>query len=287
MKISEAFKMYNDDEIVDRGMSIKTSESYKYASKNAIKYFGDIPVEALCKDNVRGYYPFLLTWQRPDTARGNLVCLRAVVKYCRRSNPQILSPEEIRIPKREKRIVGFLSESEVDTVVREAARPRRGYAVSNRLRNTAMIMLLFVSGIRVGELCALNRNSIKNRQFVVVGKSKQPRLCFITSEVEELLQTYLETRDDDQLALFINDQNGKRITPGGVQRIFRIIAKNLEISELHPHILRHSFATKMLESGVGLRDIADMLGHESLDTTKIYTHVTNVRLKKIYDEVMS
>lgn len=287
MTLTEAFNLYNEDEIIDRGLSPKTTESYIYACKNAVKYFGDIDVLALSKDSIRGYYPFLLAWQRSDTARGNLVCLRAVVKYCHRNNPQVISPEEIRVPKREKRTVNYLDEFEVEQIIREVARPKRGYARINRLRNTAIIMLLFASGIRVGELCALNRNSIKNRQFVVVGKSKQPRVCFITKEVEEMLEEYLRLRKDNQSALFVSNISGKRMTPGSVQRIFRILSKSLQISGLHPHTMRHSFATKMLEKGVGLRDIAALLGHESLDTTKIYTHVTNTRLKQIYDVAMA
>lgn len=287
MRISEAFDYYKRAEIIAGGLSSKTAESYFYASKLAIGYFGNIEMDRIGADDVRDFYDHLLGWQKPDTARGNIVCLRAVIKLLRRENEPVMDPEDIKIPKREKRLITYLTEPEVREFIAEIGRKKRGYSETNRLRNIAMAEVLFSSGIRVSELCRLNRNSIRNRQFVVAGKSKMPRPCFINERTEEAISNYLGRRRDTNPALFISGQNSKRINPGTVRRVFQNACRNSSFSGIHPHTLRHSFATYMLSKEVDLRFIGEMMGHESLDTTKIYTHYTNPQLKRIYDDAMS
>lgn len=144
-----------------------------------------------------------------------------------------------------------------------------------------MVRVLWASGVRVSGLCALNRGDIKDRQFAVVGKSKQPRVCFIDRKAEAALNAYLAKRQDYGRALFV-DRTGSRITPHGVRNVFRATCARSEFDGVHPHTLRHSFATFMLRQDVDLRYIGAMLGHESLDTTKVYTHFANPELRRIY-----
>lgn len=287
MKISEAFEFYRKAEIVAGGLSSKTAESYFYASKLAVGYFGNMEMKRLRPEDVRGYYEHLLGWQKPDTARGNIICLRAVIKLLRRKKEPVMDPEDIKVPKREKRLIHYLTEPEVRMFIAEVGRKQRGYSEINRLRNIAIAEVLFSSGIRVGELCRLNRSSIRNRQFVVVGKSKMPRPCFINARAEQAIENYLAKRHDTESALFLSNQSGKRITPGTVRRVFQHTCQGSAFDGIHPHTLRHSFATHMLAQGVDLRFIGEMMGHESLDTTKIYTHYTNPQLKQIYDQAMA
>lgn len=287
MKISEAFAYYRRLEITARGLSTKTDESYLYASKLAIAYFGDIDFSLIGLEDIIKFYEHLLGWQKPDTARGNIICLRSVIKLLFRRKEKVIDPEEIRIPKREKRSIEYLTAPEVIEFIDVIGEKRRGYAEINRLRNIAIVEVLFSSGIRVGELCRLNKNSIRNRQFIVVGKSKDPRPCFISAKAEDRLMEYLAMRTDSNPALFISNQNEKRITPGNVRRIFQNACNRSDFVNIHPHTIRHSFATYMLEKGVDLRYIGDFMGHQSLDTTKIYTHYTNPTLKKIHDTVMN
>ena len=288
MLIKEAFSMYEEEEIIAGGLSKKTLESYVYAEKLASAYFGtDTRIEDVLPIDVRAFYQHLLTWQRPDTARGNIGCLRAVVRLCvRRKLDMHTLPEDIKIPKREKRMIDFLTSIEAEEFIEVVAQKRRGYAEINRLRNIAIARVLFSSGIRVSELCTLNRNSIRNRQFSIIGKSKEPRLCFITPEAEEAIQKYLEERTDKNPALFISNETENRITPGTIRRIFQNACKRSEFEGVHPHTLRHSFATTLLDKGVDLIYISQLLGHESLDTTKMYTHYSNPKLKRIYDMAM-
>lgn len=287
MLISEAFEEYRRMEVVAAGLSSKTRESYIYAEKLVVGYFGDVDFSSIKAEDVVAFYEHLLGWQAPDTARGNIICLRAVVRFMKRRNDNPLDPEDIKVPKREKRNIEFLTDPEVLEFIEVMGKKRRGYAEINRLRNVAIVELLYSSGIRVGELCKLNRNNIKNRQFTVVGKSKEPRLCFITSRCENALETYLKARNDNNPALFISNQNERRITAGNVRRVFQNACDRSYFEGVHPHTIRHSFATQLLERHVDLRYIADLMGHQSLDTTKMYTHYSNPRLKQIYDLAMN
>lgn len=286
MKISEAFELYRSAEIIAGGLSPKTLESYVYAEKLVVGYFGNVEFEDIQAFDVRKFYDHLLSWQRPDTARGNIICLRAVVKFLKRKNISVMDPEDIKIPKREKRQVYYLTAPEVEEFIDVISEKRRGYAEINRLRNIAIVETLFSSGIRVSELCRLNRNSIKNRQFISVGKSKNPRPCFISARADEAISRYLDVRSDSNDALFISNQNEHRITTGNVRRIFQNACNRSDFDGVHPHTLRHSFATFMLDKNVDLRYIGDLMGHESLDTTKIYTHYSNPRLRQIYERAM-
>ena len=284
MLISEAFNLYREAEIVAAGLSKKTFESYIYAEKHAVKYFGDSKINLLTPLDVREFYKHLLTWQKPDSARNNIVCLRSVVKLCNRYEKMSICPEDIKIPKREKRITKCLDAKQVEQFIEILAQNRRGYAKVNRLRNVAMAEVLYTSGIRVSELCRLNRNSINNRQFVVIGKSKNPRVCFISQEAEQRLTEYLATRADANPALFISNENGERVKPGGVRRVFRQACHRSDFEGIHPHTMRHSFATTLLSNGVDITYIAEMMGHTSIETTRVYQHFENPRLREMHQK---
>lgn len=267
-------------------MSSKTQESYFYASRLTIGFFGNIDFGLIKLEDVISFYEHLLGWQSPDTARGNIICLRSVTRFMKRRFDNQLDPDDIKIPKREKRIIEFLTEPEVLEFIEVVAEKRRGYAEINRLRNIAIVELLYASGIRVGELCRMNRNTIKDRQFTVIGKSKEPRICFISARAEEAIKVYLEARSDNNPALFVSNQNDRRITPGNIRKVFQNACNRSDFENVHPHTIRHSFATHLLEKNVDLRYIADLMGHQSLDTTKIYTHYANPQLKRIYEVAM-
>ena len=287
MLISEAFINYREVEIIARGLSPKTLESYVYAEKLVTEYFSDTDIKNIATLDVAKFYQYLCSFQRPDTARGNIICLRSVLKRCVRKGWHNLDVEDIKVPKREKRIINYLTESEVDRFISVVGEKCRGYSNFNRLRNIAIVSLLYDSGIRISELCSLNRNSIKDRQFIVIGKSKNPRICFITEKTEQRIKDYLDLRDDNDRALFIANQTGKRITSDNVRKVFQNACNRSDFINIHPHTIRHSFATRLLDKEVDIRYIAELMGHESLDATKMYTHFSNPKLKKIYENALS
>lgn len=282
--IQEAFQVYEKTEIRPAGLSNNTANSYRNAGKLLSEYFGNVKILDIRIEDLQDFYQHLLSWQKPDTVRGNMVCVRAVFKFCSRKGVGNIDIEDIKIPKREKREIQWLTRSEVEQFIEIVGKPKRGYSDLNRLRNIAICWMLFCTGLRVSELCRLNRNSIKNRQFTVIGKSKSPRICFINENVEKILDEYLKKRTDNSKALFISQETGLRIRPETVRRVFSRACEQSDFKNVHPHTFRHSFATFMLEKGVDIRYVGELLGHESLDTTKMYTHITNPKLKAIYDE---
>lgn len=267
--------------------SPKTEEAYYGAGQLLVKFLGDVPIQDVTFEKVRDWRNWLLGWQAADTVRGNTICLRMVLKFLRKKGYKVLDYEEIPVPKRSKRVIKFLTEDEVQLFIEEAGRKRRGYPEENRLRNVALITLLNATGLRNSELCSLNRNTIKNRTFTIIGKSKNERIGFDNEQAEEAVARYLECRTDRNPALFTSPQTGKRITSGTVRKIFMNICARSDFENVTPRTIRHSYATTLLERGVDIIYISDLMGHEDLNTTKIYTHYRNPKLKAIYDNAQN
>lgn len=286
MKLSEAFKSYEDNEVIAMNYSINTLKVYQNTASSVIKYFGDISVKKLNIDTVHNYYIDACGKLSKNTARRYVTNLRRILKYCRLRGEKVMNPDEIRTPRAEKKVARFLDQEQVNRFIAVAGTPARGYSRLNLQRNVLIIRMLYESGLRVSELCNLDRGSIKNREFVVIGKSKDARPCYITKMVENDIEDYLKARDDDNPALFVSVQTGERITPHNVQEIFRRVSKRAGVGIVTPHTLRHSYATKFLNNGVDIRLIAKLLGHQNISTTQQYTHVTDRLLKETYQFTM-
>lgn len=285
--ISAAFDLYIRDFLRAKNQADKTEEGYANAQLLLIRRFGDMDLREFTLMHARSWREWLFEWQSNNTVKNNVSCLRMVLKYLKKRGYDVMDFEEIEVPKRDKQVIKYLNEEEVREFLFEAAKKRRGYSEKSRLRNLAVIHLLYASGLRNGELCALNRDSIKDRQFTVSGKSKEDRIVFIDERTDKIIRDYLETRTDSNRAMFISTISGKRLTSKGLRDIFTRVCENtdkLYLKDVHPHTIRHSYGTKMLHRGVDLRFIGDLMGHQSLETTKIYTHYENPQLKAIYDK---
>lgn len=281
--ISEAFCLYRTDYITMRNLSAKTEEGYEGACKLLVRYFTDIDFTALTFADVRNWRNWLFTWQKPDTVRNNIICLRMVLKFCAIRGYTVLNYNEIPVAKREKRTITYLTQEEVEDFIQEVGRKIRGYSRENRMRNVAIVTLLYATGLRNSELCSLNRDSIKNRSFTMIGKSRSERIGFIDEHTEQILNEYLSLRKDHNKALFITHQTGKRMTPGNLRNVFTAVCERSAFEGIHPHTIRHSYATKLLEKRVDLLYIGDLMGHASLDTTRMYAHYANPALREIYE----
>lgn len=285
-KLSTMFDKFQRFEIRGANKSTNTDESYANAKKLCIRFFGDISISNLNEINTREFYEHLTTWQKPNTVRLNIVCLRCVIKYASRKGIQVMDVEDLRVPQRQKTQIVYLDDQEMAAFIAAAGQKRPGYRQENRLRNVAMIKLLFATGIRPGELCRLNRNSIRNRQFSVIGKSKDPRPAYITKDVEDAIREYLSVRTDRDLALFTSPSTGRRISVGTIQEVYRRVRARSGLYGTTARVSRHSFATKLLRGEVDIFYISDFLGHQSLDTTKLYLHYENPKLRHVYEVAM-
>ena len=166
------------------------------------------------------------------------------------------------------------------------------------MRDLAILETLYSTGLRVSELASLNRNQVDlvRREFMVRGKGKKPRIVFLSDRAVKHIQNYLKSRNDAFEPLFINvgrPRAATDITKGESRRLSTVSIESLVrkyamlsgiTKKVTPHTLRHSFATDLLQNGADIRAVQEMLGHASITTTQIYTHLTNRRLREIHEK---
>lgn len=229
---------------------------------------------------------------KKTTQNYHLIALRAFLKYLAKRDIQTLAAEKIELGATEERIIEFLEPEEIYRLF-EATNEEKKELICSRDR--AILELLFSTGLRVSELVNLNRDSINlsKEEFTVRGKGDKPRLVFLSKNASYRLKKYQEQRKDKLLPLFVNHTRAKKIKDGfdptkrltarSVERIIQKYAKMAGITKkVTPHTLRHSYATDLLMNGADIRSVQAMLGHSSITTTQIYTHLTNQHLKEVY-----
>jgi site-specific recombinase XerD len=270
MTLKDAFAAYKRDVIFFKNQSKKTEENHDITVKNLIGYLGNLLVCELTFEHIRNWKQHLEVNRSPETVRNYIIKLRVVLAYLKDSGIDCVDPDRVPVPQRKDKVPGFISAEEVALLIDSTCKDR----------NKAIISLLYASGIRVSELCRLDRCTIRDDSFTVVGKGGKARLCFIDERTTIYTRHYLESRTDNNPALFV-DKSAHRITCGGVQEIFRYARKNTGI-EATPHTLRHSFATNLLKNNANMRYVQSLLGHASLQTTQMYTHVVDEDLRKVY-----
>lgn len=219
-----------------------------------------------------------------------VIAIRGFLKYLAKRDIKTLPSDKVELGKSKDREVEFLEPFEVEKLLLQARGPKL-----EKFRDSAILSLLFSTGLRVSELTGLNRDSINldTGEFSVRGKGGKIRLVFVSDDAKKALMEYLQKRKDIDPALFVRIRENKnsrgekdddlRLTPRSVQRIVRKYAIGAGIvKKVTPHTLRHSFATDLLFNGADIRSVQTMLGHSSITTTQVYTHVTNKQLKDVY-----
>lgn len=283
MTVKECFDLYCRNVIQFENQSRKTEEHHNVALKSLLNHLkGDIPMADLSFEMVRQWRNTLELHNRSiGTIYGYVVRLRCVLAYARKKGISCLDPDDVRPPKRlRNRAPGFLTEDEITKLISVAAGTRGALRAK---RNAAIVALMYSSGIRVGELVAMNRTDVHYNSFVAHGKGGKDRPCFIDVRARHYIDEYLRTRTDNSPALFVSDISKDRLTIGVVQLIFRNIrAKSGITKTITPHITRHSFATNFLRNNGNIRYLQDMLGHESLETTQVYAHVESADLHEAH-----
>lgn len=294
---------------VERDRSPKTVENYDRYVGKFLAWAKIRRPEEITEDKVRNFRIYLNRFQdekgqglKKVTQNYYVIALRAFLKYLAKRGVASLQAEKVEIGRTPEREVEFLETEEVERLLDAAAG-----ADFKALRDRAILELLFSAGLRVSELVGIDRERLnfKSGELSVRGKGGKIRVVFISDSAARALEEYLKKRIDVDPALFIRDvkrlkkfessrqgsinrtltpgNNDLRLTPRSVQRIVKhYAAKAGLVKNVHPHTMRHSFATDLLMNGADIRSVQAMLGHASITTTQIYTHVTNPHLKEVY-----
>lgn len=218
----------------------------------------------------------------------HVIALRSFLKYLARRDIKSLAAEKLELPKTPSRQVSFLENEDLGKLFRATSQEKHEL---RRLRDRAILELLFSTGLRVAEASGLKRSQInlKKDEFSVKGKGDKIRLVFLSLAAKQALLLYLQKRQDNSPALFVRHSVNRDITdeaPLTARSIQRLVKKYSLLAGISipitPHTLRHSMATDLLQAGADLRSVQEILGHASITTTQIYTHITNKRLKEIH-----
>jgi site-specific recombinase XerD len=297
--LEKEVKRFLDHLEIEMSRSARTLANYAHCLSQFITVTGLQTPEAITLDTVREYR---LTLNRKKTLQGNAlkkntqnhhaVILRSFLKFLAKQDIITLASEKIEIGQTPMRQVDFLEPEEVERLILATAG-----STLRCLRDRAILELLFSAGLRVSELTSLDRQhlNLAKEEFSVRGKGDKLRIVFISPSARGALERYLNRRGDTDPALFIalplketshaSEQAGAslRLTPRSIERIVKRMAlKAGLVKEVHPHTLRHTFATDLLANGADIRSVQAMLGHASITTTQIYTHVTNEHLKEVH-----
>ncbi len=286
---------------VGKYQSKKTVENYNHYLKRFERFAKPkTDVSRITADMIRDYRLYL--HRTPIIGQGvtldiktqqyHLIALRAMLKHLQKNDIATLSAEKIELPKVPERQVEVLAREELEAMFRTIDVTKR-----NGPRDLALLHLLYSTGLRVSEISNLNRKDVNlvTREFRVVGKGRKARIVFISDTAVQYLKDYLNIRDDNCTPLFLSNSNRsvskslfgeeRRLAPQAIERIVRMIAAEAGImKKVTPHTLRHTFATELLKNGADIRSVQEMLGHSSITTTQIYTHLTNRRLKEIHEQ---
>jgi len=220
----------------------------------------------------------------------HIIALRAFLRYLMvQRDIATLSPDKVELPKQGSRSIAFLNSEQMDRLLNS---PQISNIIG--LRDRTILETLFSTGLRVSELVNLNRDQVdlERKEFGVKGKGNKLRVVFLSDTAAQWIERYLRSRQDRFKPLFIRHsgkvdtrKNGEkmRLTARSIQNIVTKHTKRAGLPiEATPHTLRHSFATDLLISGADIRSVQEMLGHESIRTTQVYTHVTNRHLKEVH-----
>ncbi len=268
---------------IEKNYSNHTLLNYKIDLEDFLEFVDDVDIDKIDYLFLRKFFAELRARKyKPRTLSRKLSSLRSFFSFLHREghikkNPAVL----LMSPKLDKPLPKFLSEEDMLQLIKT---PRCDGIPGKRDR--AIIETLYSAGLRVSELVSLNLDSVDliGNIIKVAGKGKKERLVPIGEKAVEAIHDYLNHRKIQSNVLFLN-KSKTRLSARSVRNILNkhIYATSVLIN-VSPHVLRHSFATHLLNRGADLRSVQELLGHMSLSTTQIYTHVTTDRLKKVYDK---
>ncbi|MEX0649711.1 MAG: site-specific tyrosine recombinase/integron integrase [Candidatus Andersenbacteria bacterium] len=281
-----------EDLEIGRGRSSKTVENYDHYLQAFYSRQNIASVADITPDTVRAFR----RWLNQSGATGDglsmatqnyyLIALRQFLKYLAKRDIPSLAPERVELAKLPERDIDVLYPEEVDGLLASA----EGTS-PEQLRDRALLHTLFSTGLRISEAIQLDRDDLResSNEIPVRGKGNKIRVVFLSDQAKQALSDYISKRGDTDPALFIRhkkgvgDQSDLRLTTRTAQRLIKKYAAKAGITKnITPHTLRHSFATDLLSNGADVRQVQELLGHASITTTQVYTHLTDTHLRDVH-----
>jgi site-specific recombinase XerD len=276
---------------IERSYSSKTIINYKHYLERFSAWCKQYHINSPHNINLNQINKYRVYLNRLDeklkkkTQNYHIIAIRAFLKYLSKKDVKSLSPEKIELGKEESREICFLEEDELEKLL---SAPDTSQIIG--LRDRAILETLFSTGLRVSELAKLDKNKVNlsRGEFSVIGKGGKARIVFLSKSAIFAIKKYLDVRSDNQQALFVNHRkncqsDNLRLTVRSVQRLIKNYAIQAGIKkQVTPHVIRHTFGTDLLRSGADIRAVQKLLGHSSITTTQIYTHVTDEHLRDVH-----
>ncbi len=288
MQFEQKIRDFQNYLLIDKKYSNATIESYTYCLNKYCTFMkkNNLNLKTIKKNDIKDYLKYLKdNKMSPKTINQNMSCLRSFYKFLIIEKYLTADPlEYVEAPKFRKSLPKVLSKEEVDKLLDIDLINKYSY------RNKAMLELMYATGVRVSELVNLKIHDIDYDMELLrtMGKGNKERIIPIGEYAMYYLKLYVNNFREELIKknytdyLFLNN-HGKKISRQSFYKLIKELAikKNIK-TEFSPHTLRHSFATHLLDSGTDIKSIQEMLGHSSLQTTQIYTHVSNKKLENDY-----
>ncbi|MEK9175610.1 MAG: site-specific tyrosine recombinase/integron integrase [Patescibacteria group bacterium] len=263
---------------IEKGRSLKTIENYDRYLRRFFEFAKIDSPAGITEDLVKKYRLYLNRVGNFQLSRNTqnyyVIALRSFLKYLSRHDIESLDAEKIELAKIAPRELDLLDVADLEALL---VAPKGTNEMA--LRDRAILEMFFSTGLRIAELCSLKIDdiNIERGEFSVRGKGGKIRVVFLSDRAKKSLKAYKDKRrnvDDDRLF---------PITPRSIQRMIHKYAVSVGIAKkVTPHVLRHAFATDLLQNGADLRSVQALLGHANISTTQIYTHFTDKQLGEVH-----
>jgi site-specific recombinase XerD len=303
-KLSSHLRTFLEYVEVEKGRSPLTVRNYEFYLKRFIDWAKDPDPVKITQDLIHKFRLYLNRLEnrengtlRKSTQNYHLIALRSFLKFLQKRDVPTFSPDKIELAKQGIREVSFLDVQDLERLLKAPDAVDAQPLI--RARDKAILELFFSTGMRVSELSSLKREQInlKRDEMSIRGKGDKLRVVFLSTRARQSIKEYLELRKDDAPSLFVRHDRAAPsaeeqeatekevgpLTPRSIERLVHHYSVAIGIpKKVSPHTLRHSFATDLLMNGADVRSVQSLLGHTSITTTQIYTHVTNQQLKEVH-----
>jgi len=272
----------------EKNVSPKTIENYSLWLNRFSQYIWEIDIEKIKSMHALDFRIHLKnTWLSIKTINYHIVAIRSFLKFLLKNDIDCISPDRLELSKIPAREVNYLEDDAVKSILEMPS--KFGKNPLQIARDEAILRFLYWTWLRVTELVSLKKTSIKadSKQFSVIWKWSKIRAIFMTNQAREKLKKYLLSRADDSEFIFISlSKNSfwQSLSRNSIEEMVRRYANLAGIKKkVTPHTLRHSFATTLIRKWADIRSVQSLLGHSSITTTQIYTHVDDKHLQKVHD----